>query len=427
MNLKSGKDYLSRLLGKSLVRNTAWMLLAQGLGIGMQLVTFVIVARALGVQDYGTFMGITAFAAILVPFTGIGSGDILVQNVAKDRSVFRQYWGIALLTTLSTGIVLSAVSFIIVGIIIPGQQSALSVLAILFSDLVLLKLWECSTKAFMSIDWVSITATLKVFLSFNKFLAALSLIVFFKGASITTWAMLYFLATAVTSIACVILVNRLVGTPVYRLPRSAKELTQGIFFSISASSDSISASIDKTMLASLATAQATGLYAAAYRCIEVGYLGFHALSGAAYARFFQQGATGISGCLAFAKRLFPAVFGYGVITCAGFLVLAPVIPYILGAEYVSSIEAVRWLSPVPLLLALQYLAADTLTGAGFQGRRSGIQVVSAVINISLNFWLIPLFSWKGAAWATLTSEVFKLLSLCLIVFFLYRQQRRTSL
>jgi O-antigen/teichoic acid export membrane protein len=61
---------------------------------------------------------------------------------------------------------------------------------------------------------------------------------------------------------------------------------------------------------------------------------------------------------------------------------------------------------------LQFLVSDALTGAGFQGMRSGIQVCSAVCNVGLNFWLIPLYSWQGAAIATLVAEGLKLIGLC---------------
>jgi O-antigen/teichoic acid export membrane protein len=101
---------------------------------------------------------------------------------------------------------------------------------------------------------------------------------------------------------------------------------------------------------------------------------------------------------------------------------APAVPLILGTEYTDSIEVLRLLSPIHLISSVQFLAADILTGAGFQGSRSAIQVTSAFLNIGLNLWLIPIFSWKGAAYATLTSETLKTLGLWLVVAFLYQRQ-----
>ena len=114
----------------------------------------------------------------------------------------------------------------------------------------------------------------------------------------------------------------------------------------------------------------------------------------------------------------------GRATIAGYWIFAPYIPTILGEEYRDAIDALLWLSPIPAITTLQYLAADTLTGAGNQKVRSRIQVVAAIVNILLNIWLIPRFTWKGAAWATLTSDVLRLLCLWLIVFTLYRKQQK---
>jgi O-antigen/teichoic acid export membrane protein len=77
---------------------------------------------------------------------------------------------------------------------------------------------------------------------------------------------------------------------------------------------------------------------------------------------------------------------------------------LLGEEYGPSIAAIRWLAIVPFLQSLHYFAANTLTGAGYQGLRSAVQIGVAVVNVLLNLLWIPVYSWKGAAWATLTCE-----------------------
>ena len=95
---------------------------------------------------------------------------------------------------------------------------------------------------------------------------------------------------------------------------------------------------------------------------------------------------------------------YGAAASIGLILVAPLIPYVLGDEYSSAVSALRWLSPIIFLKSLHYLGADTLTGAGFQEIRSKIQVFIAIFNIVANLWLIPLYSWKGAVWSTLASD-----------------------
>ncbi|NJR62351.1 MAG: oligosaccharide flippase family protein [Cyanobacteria bacterium CRU_2_1] len=323
MTFKSILLRVANVLKKGLVRDTLWLLFAQGFGIVLQLAGFTLIARALGVEAYGTFIGITSFASIAVPFVGLGSGDILIKHVSRSpdspfQPLFREYWGRALLTTSISGIGLTGLSLLVVNAILPGKAAPLMIGLILLADLLFLKLWDVATKAFLAIDRVSLTARIKLFLNFNKLLAAVILFVFFRDPGLEAWAILYFASTALTGVISVLLVNQIVAPPTWRSPRLNSELLQGLYFSISASADNINASIDKTMLASLSTATAAGLYAAAYRCIDVGSVGLLALSGAAYAKFFQQGKSGIQGSLRFAKRLLPLVSAYGIAACTVF-------------------------------------------------------------------------------------------------------------
>ncbi|MCG8606817.1 polysaccharide biosynthesis C-terminal domain-containing protein, partial [bacterium] len=90
-------------------------------------------------------------------------------------------------------------------------------------------------------------------------------------------------------------------------------------------------------------------------------------------------------------------------------------------EYALSVEVVRWLAVTPLLQSIHYLAANTLTGAGFQNIRGSIQLAVAGINILLNLWLIPIYSWKGAAWSTIGSEALLCILLCGSLAYVYRR------
>jgi O-antigen/teichoic acid export membrane protein len=49
-------------------------------------------------------------------------------------------------------------------------------------------------------------------------------------------------------------------------------------------------------------------------------------------------------------------------------------------------------------------AGDTLTGAGYQRYRTASQLSAAALNFGLNLWLIPAYSWHGAAWSSLVTD-----------------------
>jgi O-antigen/teichoic acid export membrane protein len=219
---------------------------------------------------------------------------------------------------------------------------------------------------------------------------------------------------------CIVTTVSNLGKPKFTLSTSGSDLREGFFFSLGISSKSIYTDIDKTMLLRLTTADVTGIYTGAYRVVNMAFTPVQALLSASYARFFQAGEAGVKGSLAVAKRLLPLALGYGLIIGIAMFLAAPLLPLILGSDFAASVDALRWLALLPFIQASHYLLADTLTGAGLQGWRSAVQVAIAVLNVILNLWLIPLYSWQGAALATLISEGAMVLAMLALVVFQLR-------
>ena len=424
MNLSAIKAKLASLFQSGLAKDTMWMLFSKLFNIVIQAIYFIIVARLLGTENYGSFVVIAAVASIVFPFVPLGSEHLLVKNVALDRASFNTYWGNSLVILICNGILFTIILLLLSPLIFPSNVQWWSILMILLSDLIGLALLDLGLKALLSANMVDKLAQLGVLGTCSKLLAALCLAVFFEQPSLDIWSYLYFASSVVMGIVTIVLVNRMVGMPrpVWSVLKS--NISQGLDFSIGTSANNINSNLDKSMLGKLSSVTAAGIYGSAYRFIDVGIIPLLALFGATYTRFFQHGTSGIKGSLGFAKRLMPMMVLYAIATLAGYWIFAPYIPVILGEEYRDAIGALLWLSPIPAITTLQYLAADTLTGAGYQKTRSRIQVIAAIVNILLNIILIPRFGWKGAAWATLTSDVLRLICLWLMVFWLYRKQQK---
>jgi O-antigen/teichoic acid export membrane protein len=59
---------------------------------------------------------------------------------------------------------------------------------------------------------------------------------------------------------------------------------------------------------------------------------------------------------------------------------------------------------IPVMRAFQVSAGDAITSAGYQHIRTLSQMTAAALNFGLNLFLIPAFSWKGAAWSSLMTD-----------------------
>lgn len=412
---------------KSLVRNTLWELVAKFFTIAIQAAYFVIITRVLGTENYGSFIGITGLAAIAFPFATVGSGHLLIQYASRDRKLFSTYWGNALVIVTIASLSLAILLFLLSPLIFPATISLLAIFMILVADLTGLAIFIVSAQAFMSVNFLQKSSLLQVFSSITKLIAAFILTLFIQQPTLINWSFLYLVSALITAFTAIFIVNKLLEKPKPSVPKMKSQIKEGVYFSIGESANNINTNIDKTMLASISTLEATGLYGAAYRFIQVGSVPISALLSASYPKFFQQGALGINGCIELAKKLLPIVIIYGVLSWIGYALLAPWVPAILGEEYQTATTVLLWLAPVTFLMALQQLLADTLTGAGFQKIRSSIQVFTALSNALLNLWLIPSYSWLGATWATLASESFRIVCLFIaVIFFSYQQQKSSS-
>ena len=427
MTLQSLKIRFYGLLRKKIVKHTLSMLVSRSLGIFIQGAYFTIVARTLGVHDYGLFIGVAAFIGILRPYSGLGFGKILIAKVTRNPALFKEYWGNAIFMNVTSGLVLTALTILAENVFLPKTAPLTIILLIAVADLIFYRVYQVAINALNSLELIHWIAKCGLCFRLTGLIAALCLSTFFDNLGIIAWAILYLAVRVITALWTSLLVCQMLGRPKLALSRIPLELKEGFYFSIGASSATIYNDIDKSMLARISTLGATGIYGAAYRIITVAVTPILALLVSTYARFFRQGKDGIRGSLKLAKFLVPITGLYGAVASLSLVVFAPLITYILGSEYSSSINAVRWLAPLIFFKSIQYLAADTLTGAGFQSLRSAVQVAIAVFNTVANLWLIPLYSWKGAVWSSLASDGLLVLILWSLVFIMYYRQSTSKI
>lgn len=388
-----------------LARNTLWTILGQGVRILVQLAYFVLIARILHRDGYGAFAGAVALVAVLAPFAGWGSGNLLVKNVARDGDTFRRYWGRVLVISTLSGGLLTILALLLAWVILPREVSLWVVLWVAVADLLFTRVLEAACQAFQAVHQLLKTALLSILYSVTRLIGVLILLQLHGGDLLITWALLYLGATVFATLISIAWVSLELGMPDFDMTGWRREFSDGFYFASSFSAQRIYMDSDKALLTRLGSLEAAGIYTAASRIVEVAFIPVFALLAAAYARFFTSGQRGVHGTWELSRRLLPYALAYAVAAGIGLYVLAPLLPWLLGAEFAESVSAIRWLSVVPLLMTLHRFAADSLTGAGWQARRTHIEFGAAAVNVLLNLALVPTFSWRGTAWVTIATEV----------------------
>ena len=392
------------LRGGSIAKGTAWMTYAYGLGLVVQGAYFVLLARLLGAAGLGTFAGALALASAVAPFSGLGSGNLLLMHTARDRQNFRTELGTALVTIAVTGIGLTMVLALLAETALHRTQLSGLIIPLAASEVVFARIVDLSGQCFQAHERYSVTANLSILLSALRLIAIAAFGVVEAHRSASDWSLWYACASAAAAAVGLALVVQRLDGPVFQHFSLRGRTASGIAFSIGTASKTIYADIDKTMLTRLSTSTSAGIYTAAYRVVAMAYAPVLAFLYASNARFFRVGVDGAFAVWRVVRRSWPILVIYSAVIGVVLLAAAPIMPLILGRSFEPSASALRWLAALPIIMASHSLLGDAMMGMGKQGLRSGVQLATAGLNVGLNFWLIPTMSWRGAAIASFISE-----------------------
>lgn len=389
-----------------LKRHSLWMISGHGVAIAFQAAYFILIGRALGSREYGAFVGVAALINVLSQCSSLGMEMILVRNVSRDRNLFAVTWGAALRITAYGFIALLAVAMLL-GHFTLKPELRLLIPYVALSDGLFGKIVQLASRAFQGAGYLEKTAQLTALTNFARALAALFLFLaawfLHQHSDVYLWTRIYWVSSLVTSVIAGTWVTRKLGWPAFAKIRT-KELLDGCSFSLSSSSISIYNDIDKTVLAGTGQIYAAGIYAAAYRIVDVASIPIYAIYTAASPQFFRDGQAGVDGVLPLARRLLKRTVPYGILFALVLFAASPAVPYLFGPSFRETSAVLRWLCLLPLIRGLHYAWGTAITGSSSQWYRTSTQVGAALLNLALNLMLIPHWSWRGAAAASLLTD-----------------------
>jgi O-antigen/teichoic acid export membrane protein len=386
-----------------LAKNAGWMFLGQGVSFGVQAIYFVLLARLLGADQYGIYVGAAAAVSLLSQYSTLGSNLVLIREVSRQTNRFPEYWGNVLMTTFSIG-TLAAIGFAACGQWLVGPASASIIALVAAGECTCARLAEAGGQAFQAFEQLGLTALLSSLTNIARLIAAISMMLFLHHATVRSWVIASLCVSVVSAATALVLVTMRLGWPRFSLRLLRERTLEGIGFSFAASTTSAYNDLDKAMLSRYGMLVANGIYSMAYRIVDMSCTPIRAVQAAAFPRFCQAGQNGTRAAIGLTRKLLGKTIPFGLLAAAVMFLIAPLVPSIAGESFAQSVTALRWLCLLPLFRSLHLGAGDTLTGAGYQRYRTGAQLAAASLNVGLNLWLIPAYSWHGAAWSSLITD-----------------------
>jgi O-antigen/teichoic acid export membrane protein len=405
-----------------LAKGTLAMTAGMGLRTLAQAVVFLIVARVLGIADYGAYAAVLALSTAFGCFSGWGTQVLMVRDVSRNRDKFAPAWGRTLTAIVISSPVLFAIYIALAWALLPASVSLAVIVFIGSADLIFAPIGLSTITAYQSHDRLGRAAHLTLVPVLPRLAGALTLLplafVLPDDMCLEAWSLLYALAAFVATLYAWRMVHKDLGPadkPSWLYVWSS--LREGIAFAFGSAALKIYGDIDKMMLTRLATMEAAGAYSAGYRVADLTTVPLLSLLSAAMPRFFRAGEGSVRAALAYAHRILFVPLIYSILAGFGLSLCAGVLPLLLGATYVDAVSALRWLAWLPLMSLPRLLLQSLLIGGDQQNWAVNILAAGGLFNIALNMLLIPLWSWRGAVMATYAAEIAMALAMGVTVFF----------
>jgi O-antigen/teichoic acid export membrane protein len=332
-----------------------------------QLVTFAILARALGPAEFGLFVQITAVTAIAVQICGLGASDCLLRRVSRETGSYPSLLGHNLLLIGLTGVLLVFGGVMAMSSWPHIDDDVPTIALLFFSNVVLVRIILLVETVFLSLGQVrSANRSVVGFALVRTATAALACIVF-GTTRLSEWAIWQFsghLLYALVGMAWL----RPLGRPRFVILR--EELRLGILFSSQFVVRAVRSNVDLFVIGLFAPIETVGSYGVARRIMDSSYLSIDAFNRLVYPRFARASRDGLYLALPAAKRTLGAALALGVTTFLVLFVLAPYLPLLFGRDYHDLTFFVRCLSGTIVLVGAWAVAVDLLGASGRQGARA---------------------------------------------------------
>ena len=396
-------------------KNFLILLGADIIGKGLGFVILIYLARVLGAIDFGKLSFAQSIFAYFLLIADLGLSTAGTRELAKNRKDVKHYVN----NVLSLRFVCACLSFFLLfllSIFIPKtHEIKLLILSYGFYLFPFSLLLDWAFRGMEKMEHIALSRIISHLIYF-----ILVILLIRKGQNFLLIPWFWVMGGMGATIFLMISFNLQFGVPKltiepdfwkkllrYAIPMGASNMLSQVYYNM-----------DTVMLGFMKGADVVGLYNAAYQ-IVLGILGLTLLL--SYATFpalsdaYKDKEKFKSVCKRYRKNQF--IIGSLVIVVGVFLA-RQIILLLFGVEYIRAIFAFRILMITLGIILINGAFSTPLLATEFEKDSLITTACVAVLNMGLNFLLIPKFSLEGASVATLLSE---LLSLEMVMYF-YRKR-----
>lgn len=402
------------ILNNRVLKNTFWIVGCKIVQSVVALVIAMISARYLGPSNYGLLNYASSVVAFAVPLAQLGLRNVMVEEIVSHPEREGKIVGTSLFMSVVASFFcwLGCVTFVAVAN--PGETDTLIVCALYGISLVfqMTEMVQYWYQAKLLSKYTSVVSLLAYVI-----VAVYKVILLMTGKSIYWFAISYAFDYFLISAALIAIYLKLGNQKLSVSLALGKQLfARSRYYIVSGMMVTVFSYTDKIMIKTMLGNAATGYYSTAFACASMTGFVFLAIIDSFRPVIFQSRKNDLEKFERNMASLFSIIMYIGLAQSVFLTVLAkPAIWIMYGEQYMPSVQLLQiitWYAGFSYMGTVRniwmlaeekqkYLWIINMTGAG--------------MNIAVNFALIPMLGAAGAAVASVFTQFFTNVVLCLII------------
>lgn len=395
---------LSGLFKKKTVRNAGWIVGGRLTNKVLSFLVGVLTARYLGPGNYGLIGYVTAYITFFSALSNLGLNSVIIKEFADNP----QDEGLAMGTTMGLRAVsslLSAVMIVGVVAVADGGDKTTIIVAMLSSMGLLFQIFDVLKKWFQS-RLQSKYAAIATVISYGV-ISAYKIILLMTAKSVEWFALSTALEYCVEAIFLLAVYKKHNGPKFgFSWEKGKNLLRASSGYIVSAVMVSVYASTDRLMLKHMLDGASVGYYTLSVTLSNIWVFLLEAVIDSMYPTVVQAHGKDKALFRQRNRQLYAIVLYLAIAVSAGICLLAnPLVSVLYGKEYLPAVAPLR---VVVWYTAFSYLGVARNPWMVCENKQKYLPSLyfgAAVINVILNWAMIPLWGPTGAALASLITQI----------------------
>lgn len=391
--------------GSKVLKNASWIIVCRVAQSVLSMVVTILTARFLGPSNYGIINYAASIVAFFVPFMQVGLNFILVQAVIQNDDREGEVMGTALAMSLASG-VLSVIGVFAFVMVANYNDPTTIIVCVLYSLLLIfqaLEHFQYWFQAKLLSKYTSITMLVAYFV-----VSAYKIYLLLTGKSVYWFAVSQALDYAIIAFALFAIFNKVSSVKLSFSKEMAKKMfDKGKHYIFPTLMVTLYANIGKVMLTLMTDEAICGFYSAAVMCVGMATFVYNAIIESVRPVILEAKKKGDESYKKILTALYSFIIYLALLESIFLTIFSKLIVNILyGADYAATIPLLRVLAWYLIFSYIGLVRNVWILAEEKEKHLWKINLGGAIVNLVLNFILIPILGAMGSAITALITQIF---------------------